>query len=328
MVLDTICFLETRNMHNLRWMDKEQIKAIEYINSVLPKEFGDDCLGMSTLSLIISAYTDNHLENLTLDDMINIFQKVEHLEETVKNRINNGFMASYTYPMLKWLKDGWSIKYIEKINMLKQICFEEIYEERVLPRVKVEIAKKQDEIKGINFSGLFDNVSKMKNTAINDVKMFFSFFSYPVAFTLYNGSFLTCFTEKGQIDFIALTAHELMHGFASTELTELYRDYINIDDFLTHNHEKLINEFRSGDEEEFVMAAEYYLCLQTGLYDKNELMRYAKAKYNGCTPVAAILFYLLQKEKDVPTDYNKWLIDIFESDKLPKTNIKEFVDSL
>lgn len=122
--LDTICFLETRKMQNKKWMNKAQIETIEDINFLLPREFGDEVLGMSTLSLIISAYTDNNLECITLDDMIDILKNADHIEKTVINKIPNGFIASYTHPMLKWLKDGWNLKYIEQINVLKRIGYE------------------------------------------------------------------------------------------------------------------------------------------------------------------------------------------------------------
>jgi DNA-binding ferritin-like protein (Dps family) len=328
-VLDAICFLEKRVMRNKEWMNSEQIKTIEYINSLLPDGFENRVLGMSNLSFIISAYTDNNLEFLTLDEMISIFENADLIEKTVKNRIPDGFTASYTYSMLECLKDGWNKKYIEKINVLKRIGYENIYAERVLPLVKSEIDAKQIEINKVDHDQLFNNISLLKKTEIqNDVKIFVSFFSYPTAFALYNGSFLTCFTDNGKTDFVSIIAHELMHGFASNELTELYRKYVNDNDFLSQCHNMLINEFHSGDEEEFVMAAEYFLCLKTGLYNKSELMKYAKARYSGCCPVAAIIFDLLEKENDVPRDYNQWLINIFKQNVLPLRNAKDYVDAL
>lgn len=327
--LDTICFLETRNMQKIKWMNKAQIETIEEINLLLPSDFGNEVLGMSTLSLIISAFTDNSLDHITLDDLITILESTDHIEKTVKEKIPDGFTASYVHPMLKWLKDGCNTKYIEKIMIIKNIGFEKLYFEKILPLIKREIESKQVEISRVSHERLFENISLLKNTRItDDVKIFVSFFSYPTAFTLYNGSFLTCFTEKSKIDFISIIAHELMHGFASIELTELYRNYVSKNEFLYQCHTKLINEFHSGDEEEFVMAAEYFLCLRTGLYNKSELMKYAKTRYKGCCPVAAIIFELLEKENDVPKNYNQWLINIFKQNMLPCRNVKEYVDAL
>lgn len=192
-----------------------------------------------------------------------------------------------------------------------------------------EIEAKQSEINKVDHNQLFKNISLLKGTPIpSDVKIFVSFFSYPTSFALYNGSFLTCFTGKGSIDLISMIAHELMHGFASNELTELYRSYISSNDFLFQNHKRLIDEFHSGDEEEFVMAAEYFLCFQTGLYIKSDLMHFAKVIYNGCCPVAMMIFDLLIKATEMPRDYNKWLIDIFKQDCLPKNNINEYIGTL
>ena len=64
-----------------------------------------------------------------------------------------------------------------------------------------------------------------KTLTINSASIYISFFSAPTSFTLYGGSFL-CFLPAGTVDFYSMIAHEFMHGFASEELTNLYRRYV------------------------------------------------------------------------------------------------------
>ena len=44
--LDTLCFLEKRLPNDTMGIQKKQIEEIEYINALLPKDFGNDYLGM------------------------------------------------------------------------------------------------------------------------------------------------------------------------------------------------------------------------------------------------------------------------------------------
>lgn len=76
------------------------------------------------------------------------------------------------------------------------------------------------------------------------------------------------------------------------------------------------------------MAAEYYLCLISGDYEKSYLLDWAKERYNGCCPVSVIIFDLLSKETCVPIDYNSWLKNQFINKKLPAKNIKEYVENI
>ncbi|MBQ7935267.1 MAG: hypothetical protein IJ333_02835 [Clostridia bacterium] len=327
--LDAICFIQQRLLKDKKWMNKAQLAEIESINRLLPPDFGDNYIGMSNLSLILSVFTDNCLESTSLKELISIFQRPDLLESVIKDKIKNEFTASYIVPILELLKDGYADEYIKKLLILKDIGFEQRYQEQILPLVESEIRKNEEGIFDYNTEQLFQNISVLKNKEIiSDSKIVVSFFSAPTAFTLCNGSFLTCFTPKGAVDFFSIIAHELMHGFASGELIDLYREYVDRDEYLREMHTRLINEFHSGVEEEFVLAAEYYLCLQSGHYSKSALLQKAKERYGGACPVSVILFDMLSKEKQIPKDYNQWLKHPFTKGYLPQSNIKDFVDSL
>ena len=315
--LDTLCFLQKRLLNDTKWMNEKQIEEIQYINSLLPNDFKDNCIGMSNMCLVISAYYNGDLERLTLDDLIDIFQDPNKIERTVKEKIKDGFTASYIYPVLNWLNDGFADVYVKNLTALKNIAFENIYNDRIMPLVRAEIEQKQNEVDGYNAEKLFKNISVLKNsTVIDHANIYVSFFSAPTAFTLYGGSFLTCFCPIGAVDFYSIVAHELMHGFASLELTEVYREYVESSEYLKESHRALIEDYHSGDEEEFIMAAEYYLCYLSNNYTRENLLTKAKKQYGGNCPTAIAVFELLLKEPEIPKDYDKWLIRQIKNGKM------------
>ncbi|MBQ7446214.1 MAG: hypothetical protein IJS71_09835 [Clostridia bacterium] len=311
MALDTICFLQQRLLNKKEWMKADQIKEIEYINGLLPTGFDNEFLSMSSLCLIISSFYDDDLEALTLDDFIRDFQSPKDISRIVKGRIKNEFTASYLFPMLDWLNQGYANVYVDKLKTLKNIGFETIYNERILPLVQREGTRLKKEIEGTNPEELFRNISIFKNAPIVDhADIYVSFFSYPTAFKLYNGSFLTCFTN-GSVDYYPLIAHELMHGFASDEAIRLYKEHVESDERLRECHRALIEYQREGDEEEFVIAAECYLCYLSGYYPIDKLRSTVKGYYGGYCPTAVAIFEQLIKEHAIPADYNGWLIQNF-----------------
>lgn len=183
--------------------------------------------------------------------------------------------------------------------------------------IYTEIEQKNNEVGGYDSDRLFQNISLLKNSsAIASANIYASFFSAPTAFSLYGGSFLTCFCPSGAVDFYSVVAHELMHGFASDELTQLYRNYVESDEKLQTCHRALIEDWHSGDEEEFVMAAEYYLCYLSGNYTKEQLISKAKKQYGGNCPTSVVVFEQLLLENEISKDYNRWLLQQFKDNKI------------
>ena len=107
-----------------------------------------------------------------------------------------------------------------------------------------------------------------------------------------------------------------MHGFASSELITLYQQYVNKNSFLKENHRRLLEEWGSGDEEELVMSAEYYLLYLHG-WPKNKIIARAKNNYDGCCLLALVLFDLATQEVKIIKDYNKWCINKFTLGLVP-----------
>lgn len=319
--LDTLCFLQKRLLNDTKSMNEKQIEEIKYINDLLPNNFENNCIGMSNICFVISAYFDNDLEGVTLDDLIDIFKDSKTIEKVVKEKIKEGFTVSYIYPVLGWLNDGFADLYVKNLTALKNIEFDRLYSERIMPMVYTEIEQKNHEVGSYDSDTLFHNISLLKKSStIASANIYVSFFSAPTAFTLYGGSFLTCFCPAGAVDFYSIVAHELMHSFASNELTSLYRNYVESNEKLKACHRALIKDWHSGDEEEFVIAAEYYLCYLSGNYSKEQLLEKATKRYGGNCPTSKVVLELLLREPEIPQNYDRWLIEQFRKNNLTNHN--------
>jgi len=327
MAFDVICYLQRRFLNNKNWLLAEEIEFIEKINALCAGRLGDDCLGMSTLCLILTVYAENaDFEKYSLDDLAELFKNPEDIRNVVKAKITNEFQASYTYPMLDWLVDGWAKKYVKMIGILKEIGFDKLWESDLLPIIQKEIKAKEEKYKDADINAILMDIQKLKQCEpLGDVKIYVSSISYPTAFTLHGNSFLECVYNNSNVGMIC---HELMHGFATKELTDLYLEYIKSIKYLAEQHDRLIKEQHSGNEEEFVMAAEYLLRMRNNNETKKDLLKEARSRYNGCVPTSVFLFDLLSKDPEIPNGYAQWLTDIFKNKKLPKKAIELHLDEI
>jgi hypothetical protein len=320
MAYDAICFLECRTLGDKIYLPEDEVEIVEKIKTIIGDKLGDNNFFMSSMCFMISAHIENQgIESYTLDDLINLLSNFDG--ELVKSRITNESWQAIFYPIIENMMSGGFEKIIKMLYVLKEIGFEEIWKTEVLPKIQAEVRKHDENIKDIDFDKLFNDIQTMKNgEPLTDINIYVSYFSFPTAFTLYKGNFLTCMLEENSMDIFSLAAHELMHGFMTNELKALYLDYVNGDEYLIEQHRKLIEEWGSGDEEEFVMAAEYYLTFLHGRNSKTELMDYARARYGGCVPTSAVIFDLLtEKQRDkLPSNYAEWLVEMFKSGQIKK----------
>ena len=327
MALDAICYFDQRLLNNAKRFKPKQLEFIEKVTAECADKLDNTCIGMSTLCMILTAYADNTpFESLNLNGLAQLFKNPEDIRTVVKSRITNEFTASYVFPMLDALVDGWAEKYVNKIKVLEKAGFEQMWETDILPLVQKDISLKNEVYSDINVDNILKDIEKLKQCApLSDIKIYVSYLSYPVAFTLHNGSFLE---NAGGVGSVGMLCHELMHGFSTEKLEMLYLNYVKNDTYLTEQHERLINEMSSGNEEEFVMAAEYYLRMKHNGEDKPKLLKEARKRYRGCVPISVLLFDMLSKEIETPNGYAEWLANLFEKQKLPQNNIQCYLDEI
>jgi hypothetical protein len=328
MIFDAVCFLGHEIKNSDHWRP-DQRAFIEKINILTSGKLDNGYIGMSDLCNSITSYDKNgKFENYTLDDLAELFSNFGFIQKgLLEGKI---WISKNEYSPEEWVE-----KYLYYINILKEIKFDKLWESDLLPIIQEEINKRQKKYKHYNFGDGFSDIQKLKqNEPLEDVKIFITVMSCPVSFKLYGNSFLD---HIGNLEYyysnivntrIDMIYHELMHGFSNDELECLYLEYINSIEYLKKQHDILINEMDSGNEEEFVVAAEYYLRMKHNKENRINLLKEARNRYNGCMPTSIILFDLLSKEIETPTDYGKWLIDVFKSKRLPKNEIENNIEHI
>jgi len=312
MIFDAVCYLQQRFFDNREYLLKDEFAFIEKMNALTDGKLDDKCLGMSNLCYILSTYTDNNnIQHCTLDDLAAIFSNPNDISKVVRAKITNDFLQSIMFPSLEWLTDGGAAMYVRHIAVLKEVGFDTLWKSELLPGVNEAIAGNVEYAKRFDIDTMFYHIQQMKNiAAISDCNVYVSFLSYPVAFSLYDNCFLSCIGSYVRVDLIA---HELMHGFASKELTDEYLKFVSKNEFLAENHQKLIEY--SGNEEEFCVAVGLYL----GYLAKSETRESAmyNAKNTRNCPLSVIILDMLIKEETAPADYNAWLIRKFKDRAFP-----------
>ena len=323
MVFDAICFFEQLAIdyetHNFTFLDEQKAFRVK-IENLTSGKLKDGILGMSGLCAVISSWDKNsEFENYTLDDLAEFFKDPENIRE--------GIETGAIWGSIKHSPEKWAEIYLNYINILKEIRFDELWETDLLPIIQEEIDKGKETCKNLNVDGAFVDIQKLKQCEhIEDVKIYESVMSYPIAFKIYGNSYVNC--VYANID-VGIVCHELMHGFTNSELENLYLEYINSIKYLKEQHDKLINEMHSGNEEEFVLAAEYYLRMRHNGEDIKDLLQQARKRYGGeYAPISVFLFELLSKEPEVPNSYAQWLADVFKNKKLPQKAIERHLDEI
>ncbi|MCL2774406.1 MAG: hypothetical protein FWD71_13815 [Oscillospiraceae bacterium] len=321
MAFDAICFFEhlAIDYETYTWGVLPEQKAFREKIEKLTDKLKGDFLGMSSLCGRISSYGKNRgFENYTLDDLAEFFKNPENIRHEIETEA--------IWASVKQSPEEWAEKYINYICILKEIRFDKLWESDLLPIIQENIKKTEETYKNLNMDGVFADIQRLKQCEpLEDVKIYIGVMSYPVAFKLHGNSFLT-HVHSGVS--VGLVCHELMHGFTNKELEGLYLEYIKGSKYLTKQHDKLISEMHSGNEEEFVVAAECYLRMKHNNEDKKDLLKHARGNYGGCMPTSVFLFDLLSQESETPNGYVNWLTDIFKSKKLPQKAIERHLDEV
>ncbi len=308
MAFDAICACqslagEQRNRHPVQ----SEVLAILHERT---GDFSEGSLSFSTLCGILS-HTDMDPETATLDDLIALFSDPAALDSAVRGKITNEFVASFTLPMLDWLREGWGARYVRYLEALRAADFEGLWQEKIRPVVEAERDRLTAVADDGNIEAMLAGVSRLKGVPVEGVRVYVSLMSYPVCFSLADNGFLQCVSEYDGAGlrtwFLPMIAHELMHGFASERTVSQYRAFMESTPYLHATHRGLIEDQHSGDEEEFVMAAEYDILCRAGVMTRDEIVRQSYGRYSGCVPLSLYLFDALNREAEPVADYDGWL---------------------
>lgn len=330
MIFDAICacsLICNRKNYNNNPAQNEFLNILKERTGTI---FQEDVPSYSAMCGIVASYIADP-SCADLDDLYLMFRSAFDVDNVIRSKVKNEFKQSYIFPILDMLKNGGAEKYCEYITALKAAGFEELWREKVLPIEQEQIHKLQKHFETADIDAVLKTISDLKCSDCDSVTVYISLLSYPVSFMLNETSFLD--TIKRHEDyykngFLSMIAHELMHCFASSELTELYSKFMDSSRYLRSTHKSLIKDMHSGDEEEFVMAAEYYILWRNKIMSKEQIVLKNYPRYRGCVPMALYIFDYMTKECNAIKNYNQWLINGFKNSIFKEENIFCIIDSL
>jgi len=231
--------------------------------------------------------------------------------------------------LAEWCERNGLSSYADGARRLAGAGFDSLWRERILPAELAQIARLEEA--GWDDSALLADLAALKNqpaVVFERVEVCLSLMAYPISFQLGPAAFLYNLVEGEEYirrGFPLMVSHELMHGFASPELIGLYGEAVGSVRWLESCHRALIDEWRSGDEEEMVLAAEYLLAWRQGILDREEIERRAMGRYGGCVPLSLAIF-ARAAEENVTEDYNQWLTESFRTGILAADRVKSTLD--
>lgn len=331
MIFDAICACTLINIYkNYDHIHSVQKEVLEILKERMGEIIIKDNPGYSIMCGIVASYIPDP-SSATLDDLYSMFDSISEVDNIVRPKIKNEFKQSYIFPALDMLKNGAAEKYCECITALKEAGFEELWRTKILPVEKEQIKKLENSFGATDIDSILQTISNLKRTNPDTVTTYISLLSFPVSFTLDENSFLD--TINGgeyyyKYGFLSMIAHELMHGFASKELPEIYLNFVNESCYLRTTHDFLIHNMNSGDEEEFVMAAEYYIMWRSGIMTKEQIVRQNAYRYGGSVPLAFYVFEHMTREDEPIIDYNRWLINCFSNGTFLSKDIIPTINAL
>ena len=332
MVFDAICACSLIE-DNGQYHKTAQNEILNILKSRTGDTFKEGALSYSTMCGIAACFLPDP-STATLNDLYQMFDAFSEADGIIRSKTTNEFERSYVLPTLDLLKDGYAEKYRRYILALKDAGFEKLWREKILPVEQQQISRLENALADIEIDSMLESISKLKCTVCSEVTVYISLLSYPVSFSLGETAFLATINDGDDSDyykngFPALLSHELMHGFASMELIEIYLDFMKQSRYLRSTHDFLLKELHSGNEEEFVMAAEYYILWRAGFMTKEEILLKNYSRYGGCVPLAFYLFEHMTREKSEPiADYNQWLLQRFKNGTFSPEELIPTIDSL
>ena len=329
MVFDAICACSLLYDH-VDYKNSAQNEVLTILKECTGEVFSRGAMSYSTVCGIVAMGLSDPA-TATLDDLYHVFASVDEVDRVVRARVKNEFKKSYIFPALDMLRGEWAERYCSYISALQAAQFEQLWQEHVLPHETAQIQKLEAAFGQLDTSVLTEEISALKGECCKDVTVYVSLLSYPVSFTLDESSFLdTVNTHESYYEsgFLSMIAHELMHGFSTDALTTRYLNFVEQTPYLKATHRSLLEDMHSGDEEEMVMAAEYYILWKSGILNKEQIVLNNYGRYGGCVPLALYIFDYMTKETAPIGNYASWLLRCFSEGRFCAEDVMLHTESI
>ncbi len=152
-------------------------------------------------------------------------------------------------------------------------------------------------------------------TALDALRVYVSYFSYPNTFNLSDSLTVTSCRMGEQVRLERLLPrmiHELLHGQFGDTLLERYARLCGQDAFLMRTRQYQTDRYGSLAEEEFVSALSLFIADQSELVPPAEAYRRLSQGAGYSMPVAVLLYHALREGGVLPDNLDKWLYDCLD----------------
>lgn len=202
------------------------------------------------------------------------------------------------------------------LSRLQQSGFEDLYREHCLPYVERWCEALNARLFDLELSGVGRDVQILFcNPSCQIVTVYLSYFSYPASFSLSRSVFVTSGRVGKKFHIVPMlrqVIHELLHGFINKELVSSYLSLCENDPYLKRTRWYLTNCLGALEEEEFVVALEHAIAVKNQIETRHEAEKALAAEYEGCMPVAVLLFDELSCQPIPPEHIDTFLVGFLE----------------
>ena len=207
------------------------------------------------------------------------------------------------------------------LSRLQQSGFEELYKQHCHPYVERWCQALNARLFDLELGGVGRDVQNLfRNPSCQIVTVYLSYFSYPASFSLSRSVLVTSGRVGKKFHIIPMlrqVIHELLHGFIKKELVSSYLSLCENDSYLKRTRWYLTNCLGALEEEEFVVALEHAIAVKNQIETRHEAEKALAAEYEGCMPVAVLLFDELSCQSTPPEDIDRFLVGFLEKISAP-----------
>ena len=199
--------------------------------------------------------------------------------------------------------------------------FEQYWDGRIQGLLLQRIASFEKEMSMLNVPLLRRLIARFSSDQTNPrgvlPEVYATYFSRPYNFTLTRGS-ICLRSDLDPSEAPAAVLHEWLHQFnPASDVLGLQEGIRRDNPFYRRAWGKIYEGGKEGREEEFVIAAELYISVLTGIRTEREALRYIKNTYRGL-PLAGLIYDRLHSVYPaglpVEFDYGHFLGDVLKSD--------------
>jgi len=311
------------NFHN-RFYPTESKRWQEALGNLIPE--GERLIGGISMSYLGNLFFLVQAE--TIDEIIFHLEDMSTLEREVKAKAKNDYISVLNY----LLSDSISRKeLIDVIKALKENGYPEYWQTEIKPIVEQKCDELEAKLSQYSVEGIITDVDTFLGTGYqsetHEITIYLAYFNLPVSYALPCNQSVHSFSKTDPInetDFVSTLVHELLHKFKpGDELKSYYKELLEKDKFFAEKHDYLINKMMSGENEDYVIAAEAYLAEKLGVASRHGFYDKMERSNGASTVLAPIVYSQLIAQEGSGGNYDKFLIELFQNKTIEAGKVEE-----